>query len=152
MSPTAPGSTTIVSLSWCFQISRQCEHATELAGRVLDRAELAARPVDRAAGGLVAADEDVEPAVTVDVVERGRRPHGVLDVVAHDLVAVAVDRVDVQVEPAEDDVGEAVAVDVADGRRRVHAVGVAVGVRIAVPDVEVVARCGARSAASRSAL
>ena len=103
-----------------------------VAGRPFDGAELAARPVDRAAGRLVAADEDVEAAVTVDVVQRGRRPRRVLDVVDHDLVAVAVDRVDVEVEAPEHDVGVAVAVDVADRGRRVHAVGVAVRVPVAV--------------------
>src|SRR5438445_3789172 len=36
-----------------------------ISGRVLDRPELATRPVDRATRGLVTADEDVEATVTV---------------------------------------------------------------------------------------
>ena len=112
--------------------------ADRAPGGVLDGPELAARPVDGAAGRLVAADQDVQAAVAVHVVERGRRPHAVLDVVSHDLVAVAVDRVHVQVERAEDDVGVTVAVDVADRGRREHGVRVAVGAGAVGPDVAVV--------------
>ena len=69
MSPTA-GLDHMVSLSWCFQSSRQCTHETVL---VVDHSiarnsppdQLIAPPAD-----LVAADQDVEATVTVDVVQR----------------------------------------------------------------------------------